>query len=101
VDCSNPRADHELIRLGSAVLTKRGVVRGSEQKRSRIGGFPTRLTNLAQHPHPWSVQGRTYSEHVEAAREIPGRTYVEDLRRISPAARATLARELEAENLGL
>jgi hypothetical protein len=44
---------------------------------------------------------RTYSEHVEAAREIAGRTYVEDLRRISPAAQATLSRELEADDLGL
>ena len=43
--------------------------------------------------------GRTHSEHVEAAREIAGRTYVEDLRRLSPAAHATLSRELEAEDL--
>lgn len=32
--------------------------------------------DAAAHPE------RTYSEHVEAAREIAGRTYVEDLRRI-------------------
>jgi hypothetical protein len=44
---------------------------------------------------------RTYSEHLEAAREIAGRTYVEDLRRITPAAQATLSRELEADDLGL
>jgi hypothetical protein len=44
---------------------------------------------------------RTHSEHVEAAREIAGRTYVEDLRRITPAAQATLSRELEADDLGL
>jgi hypothetical protein len=44
---------------------------------------------------------RTHSEHVEAAWEIAGRTYVEDLRRISPAARATLSREFEADDLGL
>jgi hypothetical protein len=44
---------------------------------------------------------RTHAEHVEAAREIAGRTYVEDLRRISPAAQATLSRELEAEEMGL
>jgi hypothetical protein len=31
---------------------------------------------------------RTHGEHVEAAREISGRTYAEDLRRISPAAQA-------------
>lgn len=35
------------------------------------------------------------TEHVETAREIAGRTYVEDLRRISMAAQATLSRELE------
>jgi hypothetical protein len=44
---------------------------------------------------------RTYSEHLEAARVIAGRAYVEDLRRISPAAQATLSRELEADDLGL
>jgi hypothetical protein len=44
---------------------------------------------------------RTYAEHVAAARSIAGRTYVEDLRRISPAAQATLSRELEAEEMGL
>ena len=44
---------------------------------------------------------RTPSEHEAAARAIAGRTYVEDLRRISPAAQATLARELEADDLGL
>ena len=49
--------------------------------------------DAAAHPE------RTYSEHVEAAREIAGRTYVEDLRRISSAAQATLSHELEAENL--
>ena len=32
--------------------------------------------DAAAHPE------RTYSEHVEAARAIAGRTYVEDLRRI-------------------
>ena len=51
--------------------------------------------DAAAHPE------RTHSEHVEAAREIAGRTYVEDLRHISPAAQATLSRELEAEDLGL
>jgi hypothetical protein len=49
--------------------------------------------DAAAHPE------RTHSEHVEAAREIAGRTYVEDIRRISPAAQATLSRELEAEDL--
>ena len=44
---------------------------------------------------------RTPSEHEAAARAIAGRTYVEDLRRISPVAQATLARELESDDLGL
>ncbi len=51
--------------------------------------------DAAAHP------GRTYSEHVEAAREIAGRTLTDDLRRISPAAQATLSRELEADEMGL
>ena len=51
--------------------------------------------DAAAHPE------RTPSEHEAAAREIVGRTYVEDLRRISPAAQATLSRELEADDLGL
>jgi hypothetical protein len=51
--------------------------------------------DAAAHPE------RTYGEHVMAAREIVGRTYVEDLRRTSPAAQATLSRELEADDLGL
>ena len=49
--------------------------------------------DAAAHPE------RTPSEHEAAAREIVGRTYVEDLRRISPAAQATLSHELEAEDL--
>ena len=53
------------------------------------------MLDAAAHPE------RTYSEHVSAAQEIAGRTYVEDLRRISTAAQATLSRELEAEDLGL
>jgi hypothetical protein len=53
------------------------------------------LIRLGATAHP----ERTYFEHVEAAREIAGRTYVEDLRRISRAAQATLSRELEAEDL--
>ena len=51
--------------------------------------------DAAAHP------GRTYSEHEAASRSIVGRTYLEDLRRISPAANAALSRELEAEDLGL
>ena len=55
------------------------------------------LIRLDAAAHP----GRTHSEHVEASREIAGRTYLKDLRRISPAAQATLSRELEAEEVGL
>jgi hypothetical protein len=55
------------------------------------------LTRLDAAAHP----GWTYSEHVEAAREIGGRTYAEDLRCISLPAQATLSRELEGEDLGL
>ncbi len=44
---------------------------------------------------------RSYREHVEAAREIAGRTYRKDLSRISPAANTALSRDLEAEDLGL
>ncbi len=51
--------------------------------------------DVAAHPE------RTPSEHEAAAREIAGRTYFEDLRRVSPAAMATLSRELEDEDLGL
>ena len=51
--------------------------------------------DAAAHPE------RSHGEHPEAAREIAGRTYVEDLRRISPAAQATLSRELEADDLDL
>ena len=50
--------------------------------------------DAAAHPE------RTYAEHVQAAREITGRTYREDLRRIYRAAEATLDRELE-DDLGL
>ncbi len=51
--------------------------------------------DAAAHPE------RLPSEHVEAAREIAGRTYRRDLSRISPAADLALSRELEAEDLGL
>ena len=49
--------------------------------------------DAAAHPE------RTPSEHEAAARVIAGRTYVEDLRRGSPAAQATLSRDLEAGDL--
>jgi hypothetical protein len=45
--------------------------------------------------------GRTPSEHEAAARSIAGRTYLEHLRRISPAAQAALSLELEADEMGL
>ncbi len=51
--------------------------------------------DAAAHPE------RTPAEHEAAARSIAGRTYREDLRRISPAAQAALSRELEAEEMGL
>ena len=44
---------------------------------------------------------RLPSEHEAAARSIAGRTYVEDLSRISPAANLALSRDLEAEEMGL
>ncbi len=44
---------------------------------------------------------RSYREHIEASRDICGETYVEDLRRISPAANAALSCELGDEELGL
>ena len=55
------------------------------------------LIRLDARRHP----ERTYSEHVEAARTIAGRTYREDLARISPAANVALSRELEDEEMGL
>jgi hypothetical protein len=51
--------------------------------------------DAAAHPE------RTPSEHEAAARVIAGRTYLEDLRRISPAAQAALSRDLEADEMGL
>jgi hypothetical protein len=44
---------------------------------------------------------RTLAEHVAAAMAIAGRTYVEDLRRISPAANVALSLELQDEERGL
>ena len=62
---------------------------------SRLPDHELIRLDAAAHPE------RTHSEHVGAAQEIAGRTYAEDLRRISPAAQATLSRELEAEEVGL
>lgn len=61
----------------------------------RLPDYELIRLDAAAHPE------RTPSEHEAAAREIAGRTYLEDLRRISPAARATLSRELEADDLVL
>jgi hypothetical protein len=69
--------------------SKCGVNVGSSQR------SPGEAVTAAAHPE------RTHAEHVEAAREIASRTYVEDLRRISPPANAALSRELEAEEMGL
>jgi hypothetical protein len=71
--------DHELIRLEAAAHLER---------------------TPSEHEAAAHLE-RTPSEHEAAARGIAGRTYVEDLRRISPAAQATLSRELEADDLGL
>ena len=51
--------------------------------------------DAAAHPE------RTHREHVEAAREIAGATYRDDLASISLVAHAALSREIEAEDLGL
>ena len=67
--------------------------RPTEDPATRLPDHELIRLDAAAHPE------RTYSEHVEAAREITGRTYVEDLRRITPAAQATLSRELEVEDL--
>ena len=66
--------------------------RPTEDSATRLPDHELIRLDAAAHP------GRTHGQHLEAAREIAGRTYVEDLRRISPAARATLSRELEAED---
>jgi hypothetical protein len=67
----------------------------TEDPAPRLSDHELISLDAAAHPE------RTPSEHEAAAREIVGRTYVEDLRRISPAAQATLSRELEAEEMSL
>ncbi len=62
---------------------------------SRLPDHELIRLDAAAHPE------RTPSEHEAAARQIAGRTYLEDLRRISPAAQATLDRELEADDVDL
>ena len=69
--------------------------RPAEDPVPRLSDHELIRLDAAAHPE------RTYGQHVEAAREITGQTYVEDLRCISPAAQATLSRELEAKDLGL
>ena len=76
-----------------AAAVKRAKKRGATVP--RLPDHELIRLDAAAHPE------RTYSEHEAAARTIVGRTYVEDLRRISTAAQATLSRELEAEDLGL
>jgi hypothetical protein len=76
-------------------------------KKSSVPAHPTKapaprlpdheLIRLDAAAHP----ERTPSEHEAAARGIAGRTYLEDLRRISPAAQAALSLELEADGIGL
>ncbi len=72
-----------------------GACRARRRGRSRLPDHELIRLDAAANPQ------RLPSEHVEAAREIAGRTYVEDLRRISPAANLALSRDLEAEDLGL
>ncbi len=72
-----------------------GACRARRRGQSRVPDHELIRRDAAARPE------RSYREHVEAARRIAGRTYVEDLRRISPAANATLSRDLEAEDLGL
>lgn len=69
--------------------------RTTEDLASRLPDHELIGLDAAAHPE------RIHSEHVEAAREIAGRTYVEDLRHISLAAQATLSCELKADDLGL
>ncbi len=69
--------------------------RTPEDPASRLPDHELIRLDAAAHPE------RTYSEHGEVAREIAGRTYLEDLQRISLAAQAALSRELEADDLGL
>jgi hypothetical protein len=67
----------------------------SQSSAPRVPDHELIRLDAAAHPE------RTPSEHEAAARSIAGRTYVEDLQRISPAADAALSRELEADELGL
>ncbi len=72
-----------------------GACRAKRRGQSRVPDHELIRRDARQHPE------RSYREHVQASRDICGETYVEDLRRISPAANAALSRELEDEELGL
>ncbi len=69
--------------------------RTPEDPASRLPDHELIRLDAAAHPE------RTYAEHVQAAHEKAGRTYVEDLRRSSLAAQATLSCDLKADDLGL
>ncbi len=68
-----------------------GACRARRRGQSRLPDHELIRLDAAANPE------RTYSEHVEAARAIAGRTYVEDLRRIqrSSATQAALCRDLD------
>ncbi len=72
-----------------------GACRARRRGQSRVPDHELIREDARRHPE------RSYREHIEASRDICGETYVEDLRRISPAAMAALSRDLEAEELGL
>ena len=93
-DCPDARRHPELnCKHLLAVAVKMAKRRG--QSARHLSDHELIRLDAAAHPD------RLPSEHVEAARRIAGRTYRDDLARISPAAQASLSRDLEAEDLGL
>ncbi len=72
-----------------------GACRARRRGQSRVPDHELIRRDARRH------EARSYREHVAAARSIAGRTYVEDLKRISPAANAALSSELEDEEMGL
>ena len=72
-----------------------GACRARRRGQSRLPDHELIRLDAAANPQ------RSYREHVEAARSIAGRTYVEDLRRIQRSSAANAALSLEAEDLGL
>ncbi len=72
-----------------------GACRARRRGQSRLPDHELIRLDAAANPQ------RSYRAHIEAARSIAGRTYRDDLARISPAAQAALSRDLEAEDLGL